>query len=103
MKHPLINVNEIPDTGSKIVDFFGRQVHVYKTKSGTPRAVANVCMHFGGPIEMQEDCTFVCPWHNAQYDADDGHRLAGPAPSKSRLMFLSTRIEEGVLNYVWGE
>ncbi|TIS72902.1 MAG: Rieske (2Fe-2S) protein, partial [Mesorhizobium sp.] len=27
----------------------------------------------------------------------------GPAPKGSRLMFLSTRVEDGALNYVWGE
>lgn len=103
MKHPLINIADIPEEGdgSKLVDFFGRQVHVYIT-DGKPRAVANVCMHFGGPLEMK-DCSFVCAWHNAEFDAADGHRLGGPAPSQSRLMFLSTTIEDGVLNYVWGE
>ena len=30
-------------------------------------------------------------------------RLDGPAPKDSRLMFLSTGVENGALNYVWGE
>lgn len=101
MKHPLINLSDIPDEGSKIVDFFGREVHVYKVE-GKPRAVANLCMHFGGPLEYR-DCKFVCAWHNAEFDAEKGTRLEGPAPSNSRLMFLSTKEEDGVLNYVWGE
>jgi len=101
MKHPLGKVEEIPDQGSKIVDFFGRSVHLYKV-DGKPKAVANTCMHFGGPLEMN-DCRFVCAWHGAQFDAANGQRLDGPAPSQSKLMFLSTRIEEDVLYYVWGE
>jgi len=46
---------------------------------------------------------FICPWHNAEYSMKDGKRLAAPAPPNARLMFLSTRVEDGVLNYVWGE
>ncbi len=102
MKHPLIKIDEIPDRGSKIVDFFGRTVHVYK-RNGKPTAVANTCMHFGGPLDFQADeCQFVCQWHNAEFDAD-GRRTKGPAPSGSKLMFLSTREEDGALYYVWGE
>jgi nitrite reductase/ring-hydroxylating ferredoxin subunit len=101
MKYALCKVDEIPNQGSKLVDFFGRQVHVYKV-NGVPKAVSNTCMHFGGPLDYQ-DGKLVCPWHNSVFAMDDGHCLAGPAPSKSRLMFLSTRIEDGTLNYVWGE
>ncbi|TIO57257.1 MAG: Rieske (2Fe-2S) protein, partial [Mesorhizobium sp.] len=36
-------------------------------------------------------------------DMQSGERLVGPAPKGSRLMFLSTRVEDGALNYVWGE
>jgi len=102
VKHPLSKIEEIPDKGSKIVDFFGRTVHVYK-RSGQPVAVANTCMHFGGPLDFHTDeCKFVCQWHNAEFDAN-GQRLKGPAPSGSKLMQLSTRIEDGMLYYVWGE
>jgi nitrite reductase/ring-hydroxylating ferredoxin subunit len=101
MKVALINVNDIPDKGTKLVDFFGRQVHVYKS-NGKIKAVMSICTHFGGQLDYQ-DCKFVCAWHQAEFAPEDGHRLAGPAPSNSHLMFLSTRIEEGVLHYVWGE
>jgi len=101
MKHPLCKVEEIPDKGSKIVEFFGRQVHVYKV-DGQPRVIANVCLHFGGPLECQ-DGKFVCSWHGAEFSAKDGRRLTVPAPAKSRLMFISTKVEDDVLYYVWGE
>lgn len=101
MKVELCKLDEIPETGSKIVSFFGRELHVYKT-NGKPRAVANVCMHFGGPLECQDD-QFVCPWHNAAFSMDTGERLEGPAPAKSRLLFLSTVIEDGALHYIWGD
>lgn len=103
MKQALCRINDIPENGSVLVDFFGRTVHVYKV-DGKPRAVANVCLHFGGPLEYNAaDCTFTCPWHNTKYDARDGTRLQGPAPRQNRLMVLSTVIENDVLTYVWGE
>jgi nitrite reductase/ring-hydroxylating ferredoxin subunit len=59
----------------------------------------NVCLHFGGLLECKEG-KFVCQWHGAEFALADGQRLKGPAPATARLMFLSTRVEEGVLNYV---
>jgi len=101
MKQPLCKVAEIPDEGTKLIPFFGRDVHVYKV-NGTPKAVVSICMHFGGQLDSK-DGKFVCQWHGAEYTMEDGRRLKAPAPSNSKLMFLSTRIEDVVLNYVWGE
>jgi nitrite reductase/ring-hydroxylating ferredoxin subunit len=101
MKYPLCRLDEIPDNGTRLVPFFGREVHVYNI-NGLPKAAMNICMHFGGQLDCK-DGTFVCQWHNAEFAMDDGRRLTAPAPSNSRLMFLSTRVEDGVLNYVWDE
>jgi nitrite reductase/ring-hydroxylating ferredoxin subunit len=98
MKQPLINISDIPDQGSKLIDFFGRQVYVYQV-NGTPKAVMNTCMHFGGPLE-QHDGKFVCQWRGAEFDKSNGQCMKGPAPASSKLMFLSTRVEDGVLTYV---
>lgn len=101
MKFPLCKLEEIPDAGTIRVPFFGREVHVYKV-NGAPKAAASICLHFGGQLDCQ-DGKFVCQWHGAEYAMEDGRRLQGPAPANSRLMFLSTRVEDGTLNYVWGE
>lgn len=101
MKQPLCKVDEIPDSGSKKVDFFGREVLVYKS-GGKPRALVNTCLHLGGPLEKQGD-KLVCAWHGAEYACHDGKHLAGPGRRQSRLMFLPTRVEAGVLTYVYGE
>ncbi len=102
MKHALSKVNEIPEHGSKLVDFFGRSVYLYR-KNGAPKAVVNTCLHFGGPLDYQTDeSKWVCQWHGAEFDAD-GQRTKGPAPAGSKLMYLSTRIEDDTLYYVWGE
>lgn len=101
MKHELIKLADIPGEGSVIVPFFGRELHVFLAE-GKPRAVANVCLHFGGPLECR-DGTFVCPWHQARFDMGSGRRIDGPAPKDARLMTLSTRVEGDTLFYVWGD
>lgn len=101
MIYTLCKLDEIPDEGTKLVDFFGRTVHVYKVND-KPVAVANVCMHFGGPLDCK-DGKFVCAWHNAEFAMEDGGRLAAPAPANAKLMFLSTRLDGEDFNYIWGE
>ena len=101
MKHELIKLADIPDTGSSVVPFFGREVHVFRAGEKI-RAAANSCLHFGGPLECR-DGKLVCAWHGASFDMESGERLAGPAPHNSRLMFLTTRVEGDALFYVWGE
>lgn len=62
----------------------------------------STCLHLGGPLH-REGNKLVCAWHGAEFDLDDGHRLKGPARVDARLMVLPTRIEDGVLSYVYGE
>jgi nitrite reductase/ring-hydroxylating ferredoxin subunit len=101
MKAPLCTVEEIPDEGAKVVDFFGREALVYKV-DGAPRATMNACVHLGGPLERR-GCEFVCAWHGAAYADADGRRTRGPGRADARLMTLPTRVEAGVLMYVYGE
>ncbi len=101
MKHEICKIADIPETGSMIAPFFGREVHVFRS-GGRIRAVANTCTHFGGPLECR-DGKFVCQWHGASFAMASGERLSGPAPANSRLMFLSTQVEGDALNYVWDE
>ena len=100
MKHEICKVDDVPEKGSLIAPFFGREVHVWRSGERI-RAAANVCLHFGGPLDC--DGKLVCQWHGASFDMASGDRLEGPAPKGSRLMFLSTRVEDGALNYIWGE
>lgn len=101
MNHQLCKLSDVPAEGSILVPFFGREVHVYRI-GRSYRAAANVCLHFGGPLECRNG-QFVCPWHGASYDMGSGERLSGPAPKESKLMFLSTKEEDGTLYYVWGD
>ncbi|MBL0374429.1 Rieske (2Fe-2S) protein [Rhizobium sp. KVB221] len=101
MKHELIKIDDIPTTGSVVVPFFGRELHVYRAGERI-RAIANTCLHFGGPLECREG-KLVCAWHGAHFDMATGERESGPAPRDSKLMFLSTRVEGDALYYVWGD
>jgi nitrite reductase/ring-hydroxylating ferredoxin subunit len=101
MRHRLCSENDVPESGSIIVPFFGREVHVYRN-DGHIRVAANVCMHFGGPLECR-DGALVCPWHGASFDMASGKATGGPARKDARLMFLSSRVEDGDVNYVWGK
>ena len=101
MRHRLCAESDVPATGTIVVPFFGREVHVYRS-GGRIRVAANVCMHFGGPLECKDNA-LVCPWHGATYDLESGRATSGPARKDAQLMFLSSRVENGEVNYVWGE
>jgi len=99
MKEPLIQVSAIPEGGTVTVDLMGREVLVMLL-NGKPRAYLNVCMHHGGPLTLQGDA-FTCEWHGSTYDVRTGHALSGPVRPDARLIMLPTRVEDGVLNYVY--
>jgi nitrite reductase/ring-hydroxylating ferredoxin subunit len=101
MREALIRVSEIPSSGAVTVNLLGREVLVMLL-NGKPRVFANVCMHHGGPLTL-DGATLTCQWHGAQYDARTGRVIAGPPRPDARLIMLPTRIEDGILTYVYGE
>ena len=101
MREPLIRVSEIPQDGTVTADLLGREVLVMLL-NGKPRAFVNVCMHHGGPLILDDD-TFRCEWHGSTFDARTGRALSGPVRPDARLMMLPTRVEDGVLAYVYDE
>jgi nitrite reductase/ring-hydroxylating ferredoxin subunit len=101
MKQPLCRVTAVPTSGTKTVEFFGRQALVYR-QGETIKAALSICTHLGGPLELREG-ELVCPWHGARFDARSGACRQGPAATQSRAMFLPTRIEHDMLLYVWDE
>ena len=88
----LCKVAEIPTDGSvKKVNFFGREVLVMQV-DGQPKAIVNICMHHGGPMERQGN-KLVCQWHDCEYEIGTGNLACGPAKPKSKLITLPTRVE----------
>ncbi|MDG4906594.1 Rieske 2Fe-2S domain-containing protein [Mesorhizobium sp. WSM4898] len=77
MKHEICKVADIPQTGSLIAPFFGREVHVWRSGERV-RAAANACLHFGGPLDCK-DGAFICQWHGARFDMQSGERLGSGA------------------------
>ncbi len=101
MREALIPIDEIPQSGTVTAELRGREVLIMLL-NGKPRAFANVCMHHGGPLELG-DGTLTCQWHGAQYDARTGHVISGPVRPDARLIMLPTRVEAGILTYVYDE
>jgi nitrite reductase/ring-hydroxylating ferredoxin subunit len=101
MQAPLCKLADIPASGTATIDFFGREALVYMTGGG-PRAVINICTHLGGPLELKDE-QLVCAWHGARFDAASGAAESGPDGTCRRALLLPTRVEDGVLNYIWGE
>lgn len=101
MKHPLCLLSDVPSKGTRLVPFFGREVHVWRVGDRI-RAAANTCLHLGGPLECK-DGALTCPWHGARFSLEDGTKIDGPGGTGARLMFLPIRVEDGEVRYVWGE
>lgn len=101
MREQLIRMDDIPPTGTVTVDLLGREVLVMLL-NGKPRAYVNVCMHHGGPLRLEGD-TFTCEWHGSTFEARSGRALSGPVRQDARLIMLPTRVEDGVLTYVYEE
>lgn len=72
MKADICAVADIPRRGSLKVELFGRPLHVVMTGEGRPVAYADVCLHFGGPLECRDDGVFECAWRGTR-------ALASPA------------------------
>ncbi len=99
MRETLIAVEDIPQEGAVTAHLRGREVLV-ALLNGKPRAYVNVCMHHGGPLTLEGD-TFTCDWHGSTFEARTGRALSGPVRPDARLMMLPTRIEDGMLVYVY--
>lgn len=101
MREALISMDDIPREGTTTANLFGREVLVMML-NGKPRAYVNVCMHHGGPLKLDGE-TFSCEWHGSTFDARTGRALSGPVRPDARLMMLPTRVDDGVLTYVYDE
>ncbi len=99
MQVPLAAINEIPEGATITVDFFGREVLLTRI-DGQPRAIMNVCMHLGGPLE-QDGEQLVCAWHNARWSLDGGSKVEGPGRPDVRLLHLPVKVIDGVVNYIY--
>lgn len=99
MEVPLAPLADIPEGDTLTVDFFGREVLLTKV-GGQPRAIMNVCLHLGGPLQRDGD-QLVCAWHQARWALDGGTKLEGPGRPDLRLLHLPVKVIDGVVHYVY--
>ena len=97
----LLAVDEIPEDGSRPVEFFGRQIHIVRDAHGNPP-------HSWTRVSILEGhwflttMSFAVNGHGATYELRTGRRTGGPAAPGTQLMRLPTVVNEGLLTYVWG-
>lgn len=108
--HVVCAANELQPGERVIREVGGREVAVFNV-DGEYRAVANYCVHAGGPVcegtlsgmvtadpdEWEwgwdrEDEILACPWHGWEFDLVNGEHLAD---ASYRLMTYETRVEGG--------
>jgi nitrite reductase (NADH) small subunit len=80
--HELGPLDDIPMGEARAYNVAGRQIAVFRPRSGGPRALDAVCPHAGGPIaDGQADAsTVVCPLHGHTFDLATGVSASGAPP-----------------------
>jgi len=68
-----LKLEEIPVGDSRCVTLGDQQVGVFRSKEGL-FAIDNICPHRGAPLHdgMVSDGQVTCPWHQWQFQLDDG-------------------------------
>jgi len=92
-KHHVVSTAELDSTDRVIAEVQGREIAVFNT-DGEYYAVANYCVHQGGPaceglvsgtvsvseeMKLTYDCEgeiISCPWHGWEFDIKTGKHLA---------------------------
>jgi len=92
-RHHVVSTDELESTDRVIAEIQGREIAVFDV-DGEYYAVANYCVHQGGPAcegllsgtvsmsdEMEltydrEDEIVACPWHGWEFDVKTGKHLA---------------------------
>jgi nitrite reductase/ring-hydroxylating ferredoxin subunit len=116
-RHRICAVEDV-DPGERVIKTVSdREIGVFNV-DGEFHAVANYCVHAGGPIcegrlsgmvtgnagewERDWECDgeiLSCPWHGWEFDIDSGEFLAD---SRYQLITYETEIESGTVYVVLG-
>lgn len=71
-------VGEIPVGGGLIYD--DPAIVITQPQEGVIKAFSAICTHQGCLVGEVADNVITCPCHGAQYSAENGEVLRGPAP-----------------------
>jgi nitrite reductase (NADH) small subunit len=83
--HRLGPVAQIPLGEGRAFAVAGRQIAVFRLRTGELRAIDAVCTHRGGPLaDGQIDAAVViCPLHAHAFDLTDGSCATGQPPVRA--------------------
>ncbi|MGY2063393.1 Rieske 2Fe-2S domain-containing protein, partial [Nocardia gipuzkoensis] len=82
------------DRDPRRVTCLGQDFVLYRTESGAPVCLSDLCVHRGGALSMGRltgDC-ITCPYHGWQYDSD-GKCVRIPANSSDRSIPRKARVD----------
>lgn len=84
-------VHEVPPGTGKVVVAAGVPIALFNV-GGTFHALANVCLHRGGPIGegTLDEWVVTCPWHGWEYDVRTGQNTTNPV---ARIRSYDVRVD----------
>ena len=91
----VLEEGELEAGAMRAVDVDGVRVLVSRFEDGGVYAIADACIHVGGPLdEGERDGNVVaCPRHGSRFDLCSGEVLRGPAREPQRR--FEARLREG--------
>ncbi len=90
----LAGTSEIPVGEGKV--FAAQRIVVTQPAAGEFKAFSAVCTHMQCIVDQVSNGTIDCPCHGSQFSVQDGHVVAGPAPSP--LPAASIKVESGKIS-----
>jgi nitrite reductase/ring-hydroxylating ferredoxin subunit len=93
--HRALAVADLPPGQCTEVAVGGRAVAVFNV-DGTFYAIANGCLHRGGPLGqgMLSGTAVMCPWHAWSWDVTTGENTANPS---LKMPSYPVKIEDGAV------
>jgi nitrite reductase/ring-hydroxylating ferredoxin subunit len=78
---PVLDDADLAEGEPRLVSAAGNDVLLYRPRPGAICALADHCMHAGGPLHEGtfEDGRVTCPWHASVFNLTDGSLVRGPA------------------------
>ncbi len=69
-----ININEIPNMGSRVLYYKEEEIAIFKIKNGSIHAISNLCPHKKGKLSegLVHEEFVTCPLHNWDIDLNTG-------------------------------
>lgn len=85
--------SDLPPGAGKTMDVGGKRIALFND-GGAYRAVADTCLHRGGPLGegSLEAGIVTCPWHHWRYDTKTGECVDRPG---MRVAAYPVKVEGG--------